>query len=121
MMLAGHVRDAKIIADSLLVLHDDCIGCVTISGEAAAILGNKAEAQKAVDRLLAFNQPHMQGGNIYAAARIKARMGEKAEAVQLLRESISKGVYYGSFNDAEPAFFSLRGYAPFEQLLKPAD
>ncbi|MBA2689141.1 MAG: hypothetical protein H0U64_13735, partial [Gemmatimonadaceae bacterium] len=121
MMLAGRVRDAKTTADSLLVLHDECIECITISGEAAAILGNKAEAQKAVDRLLAFNQPHMQGDNIYAAARIKARMGEKAEAVQLLRESISKGVYYSQFNDFEPAFISLRGYAPFEELLKPAD
>lgn len=121
MMLAGDTRRAKQFSDSLLKVDNQCLTCLKISGEAAAELGQRGEAQSLVNRLLAIDRPYLQGENIFFAATIKARMGDKAEAVQLLRESISKGTYYSAFNDAEPAFFSLRGYAPFEALLKSAD
>lgn len=121
LLQAGRFAEAKALADSALSVQKDCIVCMSTSGQASALLGRKAEAETMVVRLLAMDAPFMSGENIYSAAGIKARLGEKADAVQLLRESISKGMYYSRFNDADASFFSLRGYKPFDDLLKSAD
>ena len=121
MILAGQVREANELGRKVLAVRSECIQCRSLIGQSAAILGDTASARQQVEALLQMKMPYLQGQPIYAAALIESRLGNKARAVRLLREAISKGVAYQSFNDAEPAFLSLRGYGPFEVLLKPAD
>lgn len=121
LLLGNKVREAKVLADSVLQDDKDCIRCLSISGQASAMLGEKALAERAISALLSMDSQYRRGTHIYAAAQIQARLGDKAGAVQLLREALSNGITVSSFNDADPAFLSMRGYAPFENLLKPAD
>lgn len=121
LLLAGRFKEARGLADSLLRTFPQCVNCMSVSGEAAAMVGDRASSEKMSDALLNLKTPYLVGEHTFAAAKIAARIGNKAEAVQLLRESIGQGIYYASFNDSEPAFLSLRGYAPFEQLRKSKD
>ncbi len=121
LLLAGRTSEARSLADSLLRTWPKCVECMSISGQASAMLGDRVEAEQASASLLALKTPYLIGVHTLAAAKIAARLGQKSEAVQLLRESIGQGTQYPSFNDAMDAFLSLRGYSPFEQLLKSKD
>jgi hypothetical protein len=121
MILAGQAREANELGRKVLAARPECIQCRSLIGQSAAILGDTASARQQVEALLQIKTAFLRGQPIYAAAQIESRLGNKARAVRLLREAISKGVAYQAFNDAEPAFFSLRGYAPFDVLLKPVD
>jgi hypothetical protein len=41
--------------------------------------------------------------------------------VSLLRDATSQGSGFLGWNDADPAFESLRGYPPYEELRRPRD
>jgi hypothetical protein len=52
-------------------------------------------------------------------ASIAAARGEREEALRLLQLAISERVTYGNWLHNEPALDSLRGYPPFETLVRP--
>jgi len=49
---------------------------------------------------------------------IEARLGEKGLATDLLEQTLSEGFEQSSLFFTEPAFDSLRDFAPFQQLLR---
>jgi hypothetical protein len=95
----------------------------------AVLRGDTAEADR-IDSILAeqgrepLRSPGVRGNRLLARAHIAAGLGRRAQAVDRLREAVAHGEFWGG------AFFTfhhdvllapLRGYPPFDALLKPDD
>jgi tetratricopeptide (TPR) repeat protein len=92
-------------------------------GVIAARRGDRAEAERIAEELRRVNGPYLFGEDLYRRACIAAQLGQKAQAVGLLRETVAAGLaewsgYAESFHRA-PELEPLRGYAPFEELIRP--
>lgn len=100
-------------ADPDNVHYQDCLGCL------AARMGNAEEARRIIARLQELRRPHLYGDHLYSCACIASLLGEREQAVTLLREAIAQG--YSDYEllrcdmDLEP----LCDYAPFQELLRP--
>jgi hypothetical protein len=91
-----------------------------------ARLGHRAEAERLAGRLATINPPFSFGRTPYWRARIAAVLGDRDGALALLREAVAHGfvctVRWGPpWEDChrEMDFESLRGYAPFDELMRP--
>ena len=100
-------------ADPDNVHYQDCLGCL------AARMGNVEEARQIIARLQELRRPYLCGEHLYSCACIASLLGEREQAVTLLREAIAQGYSdYESLHcdmDLEP----LRDYRPFQELLRP--
>ncbi len=117
-MFLGRYREAKVIEDSVAAKDPVSVANLTVEGMLAARLGDRAGAEKNIVQLGAINDKYGRGENIFGQAEIAALLGDKPRAVQLLRIAISRGVTYPSLH-VVPAFVTLKGFAPFDELLKP--
>lgn len=105
-------------------------------GETANVVGARAIQLRALGRIEAaqveekklerWEPRNSRGLPQYWRARIAARAGERERAVTLLRQAIGGGLWFGGFNSPtfefgrnEPDFAPLRGYAPYDDLVKP--
>jgi serine/threonine protein kinase/tetratricopeptide (TPR) repeat protein len=95
-------------------------------GAIAVRRGDRAGAERIAAELRKVERPYLFGENFYQCACIEAQLGDKAKAVELLRDAIAKGIggtldWYGyaeAFHRA-PELAPLRGYEPFEELIRP--
>jgi hypothetical protein len=101
---------------------------LAVAGVAAVRTGDLAAARTMSGELEKLTQPAVVGEASYGRAQIAAALGDRAEAVRLLRQAIGQGVpyYFGSqyistvhIDDGDPLLAPLNGYPPFEQLLRP--
>ncbi len=88
-------------------------------GVAAAKLGDPTEADRVDQRLSELVQPFDRGEHTLRRAWIRANLGDRARAVELLEQAVAEG-----FNDwislhSSPWLKSLRGYPPFEEFIRP--
>jgi len=108
-------------ADSMNV---DFLGGLGVS---EARLGHRAEAERLLGRLATIDPPFSFGRSPYWRARIAAVLGDRDGAVTALREAIAHGISCTLRLGGPPQedchremdFESLRGYAPFDELLRP--
>jgi tetratricopeptide (TPR) repeat protein len=84
-----------------------------------ARLGNQDAALQISDELAAVDLPFGRGENTLWRSRIAALLGDRQQAVELLRSAINEGVYFGIWLHRDPDFESLRDYPPFQELLRP--
>ena len=93
-------------------------------GTTAAHLGNVAEAKRMSAALAASSDPFVFGRQTYARARIAAALGDRSGAVELLRAAWAQGrpIAFDDRNNedvhSDPEFDTLRGFAPFEALVR---
>jgi hypothetical protein len=94
---------------------------MSLSGRVAARLGEKDRAHEISARIagLPYYPPAQEGDALLMRSFIAAALGERDLAVTLLRQSFSKGVWYSGQLHRQPDLQLLRGYAPFEELLRP--
>jgi hypothetical protein len=86
-------------------------------GIAAASAGDR-EVAEAMDReLAAFNDPYRRNVLTWSRACIAAQLGERERAVELLHEAPGRAFQL----HASPYLEPLRGYPPFEELLRPKE
>ncbi len=92
-------------------------------GAALARLGRAGEAQRIEAELAALTRPYLRGDPAFWRACIAAQLGEKDRAVDLLRQAFAQGRVRDWFGNTHRELFlePLRGYPPFEQLMKPRD
>jgi tetratricopeptide (TPR) repeat protein len=119
--------DARALFAALATERPDDFDYRVSLGVIAARAGDRAEAERTAGQLRQLVAPYTYGAPMYASARITALLGDEAKAVDLLRDAIAQGAgsaqlepYGFAFSarhdmDLEP----LRGYAPFEELIRP--
>jgi tetratricopeptide (TPR) repeat protein len=125
-------QEAKTVFAALAAEHrDDIYLKIYYSGRLgtlAARLGDRVEALRIADELRRTEGRWLDGKHTFRSARILALLGDKDRAVELLTEAIAQGsgisevpdaygygFIYSHCMDLEP----LRGYPPFDQLIKP--
>lgn len=87
-------------------------------GVTDARVGGDPAAQHMYSLLATLNRPHLFGEALAWRARIAAVMGREEEAVRLLGEAFREGLPYTVSLHRDIDFESLRGYAPFETLMR---
>lgn len=87
-------------------------------GANAAHRGEVHEAERISQLLATFSAPRMRGTNTIWRARIAAALGHKDEAVRLTRQAIAEGTVFLTIH-LLMEMQSLRGYPPYEALVRP--
>jgi tetratricopeptide (TPR) repeat protein/TolB-like protein len=93
----------------------------TEQGVTAAARGDRATALRVSGELGRLDRPFLLGRHTFQRARIAAQLGDKDDAVALLGVAIAQGYFSQDQNwiHLEPSLEGLRGYPPFEELMKP--
>ena len=89
------------------------VGCI------AARQGDREKALKVSEWLKNLKQPYLRGEHTYYRACIAAILGDKDQAVTLLKEIFLQGFGYSLDFHSDFDFESLWDYPPFIELLKP--
>jgi hypothetical protein len=71
--------------------------------------------------LVGMALPHLFGNETYARACIAAQLGEKDRAVALLQRTFGQGFFFQTSVHRDLELEPLRGYPPFEELIRPKD
>jgi tetratricopeptide (TPR) repeat protein len=88
-------------------------------GILAARRGDRAGAL-AADRWLAeLDRPYLHGANTYWRARIASLLGEREEAVHLLRQAWLEGAFVLELVHTELDFAPLHDYPPYQEVIRP--
>ena len=119
----GQPDSARTITEALAAAHPQNEPYAGLLGVLAAQRGDRAAASRIAERLVGLERPYERGQSTYWRACIAAKLGRRDESVELLRRALAEGYVFNSlfFLSAhlEPSFATLRGYAPFEDLLRP--
>jgi DNA-binding SARP family transcriptional activator len=85
----------------------------------AARRSDQAQAERISQTLASIDQPYLFGSLTLARASIAALLGKRADAVALLRQALAEGFPYVHELHIDADLEALRGYPPFEELLRP--
>ena len=88
-------------------------------GFMAARMGDRARAEQVSQWMATLSERFLYGQNTIWRARIAAALGDKKEAVDLIRQALGEGEAYGWHLHRDRELVLLRGYPPFEELLRP--
>jgi TolB-like protein/tetratricopeptide (TPR) repeat protein len=88
-------------------------------GVTLAKLGDRDGAEVMIELAGTFGGSHHRGLHLLAQARITAALGERDEAIRRLQDAFANGGAYGIWIHVDPALDDLRGYPPFESLVRP--
>ncbi len=94
--------------------HVDVLG---YRGTVAARRGDASEARSWADALAGLDPA--RGRTTLWRARIAALIGERDEAVELLRRAFAQGLAFGLWVHLDPDLEPLRGYPPYEEVVRP--
>ena len=111
-------EEAKSIFEELAKKLPDNIEYQRYVGCIAARQGEREKALKVSEWLKNLKQPYLFGKHTYYRACIAAILGEKDQAVTLLKDSFLQGYTYGLYLHGDFDFESLWDYPPFKELLK---
>jgi hypothetical protein len=65
------------------------------------------------------HQPYLFGVTTMSRAQIAAVLGDRALAVQLMRRAFAEGREYTVYTHIDLGSELLRGYPPYQELMKP--
>jgi len=121
LIAAGRWDEARSEFEALLEASPDNIDYLGGVGVIAAGEGDPDRARNVSDQLAAIDRPYLFGINTLWQAGIAAMLGERDEAVRLLRRAFDERVYHGLWTHRDIYLESLRGYEPFEVLMRPRE
>ena len=116
---AGHWEEAHALYEELALADPDNIDNQGYLGVLAARMGNRERALHIKKALLARDVPYELGSDTYWAACIAAQLGEREEAMDLLRRAFTEGANIGLLVHRDPDFEPLWDYPPFQRFLEP--
>ncbi|HET9515896.1 MAG TPA: BTAD domain-containing putative transcriptional regulator [Gemmatimonadales bacterium] len=83
-----------------------------------AALGDRPRAEVMADSLGSLRREWLFGSHLRWRGAILGASGQREKAVELLRQAASQGQYLDWWHFT-PALHALRGYPPFEELIRP--
>jgi tetratricopeptide (TPR) repeat protein len=110
--------EAQARFETLLKESPSEIVYISFCGQLAAIMGDRGKALSFSKQLEDNKTPYLFGTPTYNRALIAAFLGDKEDAVNLIREAISQGYAYPSIHGTM-ALERLKDYPPYIQLMKP--
>ncbi len=120
LQLLGRYDEADSLMERLSTEDPSNVDFLGVLGVLAAQRGDTVDAERIDQRLAGLSRPYLTGWHTYYRAEIAAVRGDLDRAVVLLRDAIFHGAVDGGWHlHSEPAFATLRGYAPFDELLRP--
>jgi tetratricopeptide (TPR) repeat protein len=119
MAAAEQWDDAEKLATSLASQDPKNVGCAGLLGVLHARRGNGAKARKISEKLQGSKQPYLFGEHTLWRARIAAQVGEKEEALRLLREAFAQGNAFGVWLHRDIYLEPLRGFPAYEGFAQP--
>jgi hypothetical protein len=119
--LGGAPDQARVVAESLLALNPSDAASLGVLGILAAQDGRRADAERYSGSLAAIRRPDLFGEPTLWRARIAAQLGDKPQAVALLRAAMVQGSRPMAMDDADPDLEPLRDYPPFRELARARD
>jgi tetratricopeptide (TPR) repeat protein len=116
--VAEEWTEAGEITASLLRAQPDNMAYTALAGAVAARLGNRAAAMKHAATL--DQAPSTPGGTSeLRRAQLAALLGRREQAVSLLRDAFARGLSMSAGLHRQMDLESLRGFEPFDELMKP--
>jgi tetratricopeptide (TPR) repeat protein len=117
--LAEEWDEARAVFAELTKASPGDVQATGYAGTIAARKGDRALALRRSAELRGLERPYLFGRHTLWRARIASLLGEKDEAVGLLREAIAQGVVYGLWIHRDMDLEPLRGVPAFEELVRP--
>jgi serine/threonine-protein kinase len=88
-------------------------------GSLAARTGDRVEAGRISDRLDGFSHPYDYGAVSLRQARIASLLGQREQAMVLLRDAFARGLPFTVFLHTDMDLEPLHGYPAYEELMRP--
>jgi tetratricopeptide (TPR) repeat protein len=117
--LARLHEEAMQLATSMLDEYPDWWGVRAVLGVSAARTGDRPRALDASRQLAAVDEPFLFGGTSIGRAAIAAQLGERDEAIRLLRQAVNEGFWDWRGLHADPYFEPLWDDPEFQEILRP--
>ena len=111
---SAQVRYAQLAAEDTM----DVMSRARVASS-SALRGDTARANRLREPLARLEKPYSFGEVLYWRAAVAASLGEKEAAVRLLTQALAAGARRMSEIHRLQEFQTLRGYAPFEAILRP--
>lgn len=119
--VAGQWHEAESIYEQLVAEKPESINYMGYLGVLALRSGETEKAMNIYHQLKDLSIPYLRGSHTLWLARMTALLGDKKQAVALLELSLSQGREFGPTLLQVIEFESLRGYAPFDELMRLKD
>ena len=111
--------EARGIAEKLVASDPDRWNLQGVRGIQAARLGDRAVALEMSQRLAEVAEPFTMGEPSYLRASIAAQLGDRKEAIRLLRQAVSRGFYRWESFHVDIAFDPIRDDPEFQEIMRP--
>lgn len=83
--------------------------------------GDHAIARTIDGRLAAISDPRLLVDVLLSRASVAASLGERERAVDLLRDAYRAGFDWRTILHIQPGIAKLKGYDPYEELIRPLE
>jgi serine/threonine protein kinase/tetratricopeptide (TPR) repeat protein len=117
--VAEQWEDSKALIEELAAEKPDNIDYKGYLGTLAARREDREEALRISTELKSIDRPYLFGNHTYRRACIASLLGQREQAVALLREAFAQGREYGVYLHRDMDLEPLRDYPPFQELLRP--
>jgi tetratricopeptide (TPR) repeat protein len=114
-------NDATALLAPLRRLHPTNVDYLGMAGVLDVRTQQRAASRLASDSLRLLRKPYDFGAASYYRARIASALGERDSAVARLRESFAQGRAYHLWLHRGMDFEPLRGFAPFDAMVRGRD
>lgn len=113
--------DASVELASLRQSDSTNVEYLGMTGLIHAREGNRSSAELVAERLVRTTQPYQFGLGSFYRARIAAVLGDKHAAITRINEAFAQGRSYNLALHRDIDLASLRGYTPFDRLMRGRD
>ena len=117
--LAGRLDEARPLFEELRTVMPANPAPLRYLGTIAARTGDPDAARAYSRELDQMTGLHLLGQHTLGMAAVTARLGEREQAVGLLRRAVTEGVRFGTVLHSDPDLLVLADYAPFQEFMRP--
>jgi len=119
LVLLGRTQEALDLLETLAEEDPENVSVRGTFGVAMAMSGDQAGALREGSWLEEVDRPYVRGFNTYWRATILAHLGQRDEAVELLRQAYREGYSLRMSVASHPLLWPLWDYQPYEQFFEP--